>query len=1800
MYIKGIITVFRVCQFLSFVLMLFMLSFSILSTAQIYEPISNSIPERPKAEIIYLPIKIDQSNAWLASPYGDEYKNYFSLDEKVCGGTPHEIERCISHYFSDKFGSADKEICRELIEDSRPGFPLNVGHPHVSDVTFDCDLYVGGLTTPASEYHSRYFNSNERRIHADFTIRYYNTYRKEWVTFSDDRLVYRFKYQIFSGIPSKIWGFDEIYGAEIRCPSPEKLDFDRLDNLHVPDVARYYYTTGDVESDESWYDIGYCSPSDKTLYEVVNLEDPLTDFLNELSSDSSQSYHHLANNQTNNEDSSYCENEYVECHEEFIPGREVSGNGNIEFKLIIDRLDFNSVWRAENVKGKINEAVYFVIDSLLKLNADFEWSFVVDNFEKSPIPENIFSLYPTLLEKLIEQPNLVQNIGTKVCYPDTDAFAVEFEGTDWQQYICGTEAESCPVENTGPECLHGNPINVRTGVKIESATDYAVSGKSQLSVKRGYSSSKSANKRGWQFTIANQALRVSGNYVKLTGRSNSNYLFNCSNTAPSNCNAQQLIGQSNKYFGYKLSNLVDGYSLTLASGAVELYNLRGQLTSITSSQGSKLTYSYQANSTTVTDEFNQQITLTTNNDNLVIQAATPVGNFIYDYDEFNRLTTVTQPDSSTIGYRYDEATHSTVQYYQSLDQTCSGDDYLTVPECKTLVKDLGLLTGKIDEKGQRYASWHYDDKQRAYKSEHGTGIDATTINFISEQGEAGTNDSGEAISLPRVRETISPLGFRTRTTFRSPSAQRAEKVEIFDVSNNLISTESYSYDSNGYEASYSDVNGLNTQYTRYSDGREYSRIENAGTADARTINTRYSGSTNKPTQITTPETRINISYINHNSGLLVSQQTTTDLSTNKQRITKFTYNTQGQLLTIDGPRNDVSDITTFEYNAQGLRSKTTNSLGHITQITEFNAFGKPITLIDENNITTTLDYDLRGRLTRMQRAGTTSTFEYDLTGNLVKTIRANGSVLEYEYDVAKRLTAIKDGANNRIEYTLDAAGNQLSTQVKDSSGTLLQTQQQLFDEFSRLVTMTNATNDATQFDYLTNGNLNKTTDASNNLTNNGYDNLQRLTEIHDAEGGKTAFAYDNAGRTTSITDATGKATTYTYNGFGELVKQVSPDSGQTTFTYDNAGNLASETDARGITVSYRYDALNRLTRTTYPDTDESIAFFYDNTANDNKGIGRLTGVVTEAGINRNYHYGELGQLLTESYIIDTLAGSQNYNLSYQYDVAGQSTGMTYPSGRTLTYTLNSDGQITAVTTLASGQNQTSQSLVSNASYLPFGPLSGFSYGNGLINSYNYDQNYRLTEHTLTGLKNETLSYTNVGNINAISDSINNTNNVTFGYDKLSRLLTSADNNSADTSGDFIFTYDAIGNRQSKLNNDTTEDYSYIANTHHLEKVTIDKLVRVPSFDSSFNQARRMASTTYHGVTTQYQYDYRELRVSKTITDTPTAVIHYHYDASGLLIAESDGNGVWLKEYVYFNGQLIAMVDFDNGVVQPAYAVHNDHLGTPTQITNRTGTLVWQATYSPFGLATINNDVDGELVEGKSTPVELNIRFPGQYYDAETKLHYNWHRYYDPKVGRYITSDPLGLSAGINTYGYVGGNPVGNIDPEGLISIARPWLPLGGSSSSSGNSSGPALPSLPAHIQNAINGGSSSSLSNTKSSESSCDDEDKCKATDTREEAKRKAYNHAGIGTFTSKKKIPWNDLRNKADREVKEAYLKLLTQGVNEMGYSDADNYESRVTEHPGGHPHLRGKKDPKHHWCSHFHAKNKFGMDEVFPYKKM
>lgn len=112
----------------------------------------------------------------------------------------------------------------------------------------------------------------------------------------------------------------------------------------------------------------------------------------------------------------------------------------------------------------------------------------------------------------------------------------------------------------------------------------------------------------------------------------------------------------------------------------------------------------------------------------------------------------------------------------------------------------------------------------------------------------------------------------------------------------------------------------------------------------------------------------------------------------------------------------------------------------------------------------------------------------------------------------------------------------------------------------------------------------------------------------------------------------------------------------------------------------------------------------------------------------------------------------------------------------------------------------------------------------------------------------------------------------------------------------------------------------------------------------------------------------------------------------------------------------------------SYYYHNDHLGTPQKLVSVTGQVVWEARYQAFGEAQAAGTVENPL------------RFPGQYYDAETGMHYNYFRYYDPVVGRYLRTDPLGLAGGINMFVYTGNNVVNFIDPFGLETLPKSGNP----------------------------------------------------------------------------------------------------------------------------------------------------------------
>lgn len=178
--------------------------------------------------------------------------------------------------------------------------------------------------------------------------------------------------------------------------------------------------------------------------------------------------------------------------------------------------------------------------------------------------------------------------------------------------------------------------------------------------------------------------------------------------------------------------------------------------------------------------------------------------------------------------------------------------------------------------------------------------------------------------------------------------------------------------------------------------------------------------------------------------------------------------------------------------------------------------------------------------------------------------------------------------------------------------------------------------------------------------------------------------------------------------------------------------------------------------------------------------------------------------------------------------------------------------------------------------------------------------------------------------------------------------------------------------------------------------------------------------------TRYTYDALGRRIRKANQNGLSTI--FHYGQNGELLFEKDQSGN-TKAYVWLDGRPLARIDNNKQI----YYYHVDHLGTPQAMTNSTGTVVWKADYEPFGKATVS----------PASTVENNLRFPGQYYDRETGLHYNYFRDYDPRMGRYVEVDPIGLEGGINPYAYANNAPTMYTDPLGLKPVpCPPGLPPG--------------------------------------------------------------------------------------------------------------------------------------------------------------
>ncbi len=679
----------------------------------------------------------------------------------------------------------------------------------------------------------------------------------------------------------------------------------------------------------------------------------------------------------------------------------------------------------------------------------------------------------------------------------------------------------------------------------------------------------------------------------------------------------------------------------------------------------------------------------------------------------------------------------------------------------------------------------------------------------------------------------------------------------------------------------------------------------------------------------------------------------------------------------------------------------------MTQYLDHDAHGHPQKIIGPNGVVQTLTYDLRGRLQSTTGPEGTTIYAFDDAGLLSSLTKPNGVTVTYHYDSAHRLIETTDALGNKRTFTRDGLGNITTESLIDPAGQLHWTEQREFNEIGWLTGIEDAYSNQTQLGYDVVANLVEKTDPQGDQYTYGYDGFHHQTEILDPLGEDTQITYEDTGEVYRVTDPRSRRTYYQYNGFGETVEVRSPDTGTTTFTYDEAGNVATRTDAKGQVISYTYDALNRPVLVSSSVAGEpDIQYGYDDPAAD-YGIGRLTSVDDGNGI-RTFDYTPEGWLSAETWTIN----GQVLTTSYQYDGAGLIEQITYPSGRVVAYGRNAAGEVSSVSTTHGG---TTTSLAAQVERAPFGPVTAMLHGNGLTETRSLDLNYRTTAISVPGVHSLSYSYTADSNISDISDLLTPSLSQSLTYDAVDRLA------GADGSyGLLDYTYDASGNRTSFAADGVTQTYDIrysnnwlleagaVTNSYDDNGNMVDRGGDVFTYDS-FN---RLVGASVGSNTALYTYNHLDQRVTKTLNGHTRLLV---YDRSGNLIAEMDSvSGSVLAEYIWLDGTPLAFVQSGQ-----TYHVHVDHLGSPKALTDASGQVVWKADYNPFGKASITN-------QGPT----FNLRFPGQYFDAETGLHHNWRRYYDPETGRYITSDPIGQAGGINTYAYALSNPIGNADPTG--------------------------------------------------------------------------------------------------------------------------------------------------------------------------
>jgi RHS repeat-associated protein len=738
------------------------------------------------------------------------------------------------------------------------------------------------------------------------------------------------------------------------------------------------------------------------------------------------------------------------------------------------------------------------------------------------------------------------------------------------------------------------------------------------------------------------------------------------------------------------------------------------------------------------------------------------------------------------------------------------------------------------------------------------------------------------------------------------------------------------------------------------------------------------------------------------------------------------------VLYIDQGVSPEQFVTGFVYDIYGNVISNTDALGNTTSFEYDSLHAYPTCVTSALNKTITASYDSNtGLATSITDAkGETTYFQYDILGRVTWRTHPDLSEVQAVYDDQSNTVTIYDELGHYTIRYYDGLNRLSKIEWYPLSGDMLE-ETYSYDYMGNLKTRTDSGGHLYSYEYDMLGRTTKILNPDGTYERRQYNDVTNTVTVIDENQHKreyqynwagnllkvkeytdpvnfymSEYSYDDRGNLISLCDANGNTTTYDYGSLFGMTQVSYPDLTTETFTYDAVGNMLQRTDATG-TVTFVYNAVYQLVEAVYPDSS-SVSFEYDPNGNrilmeDSEGTTR-------------YVYDVMNHCVSETRTIE----GESYTVNYTFDAASRLVSITYPDQSTVSYQYDGTDRLTSVVGYAE--------LTYNADSL----LDTMTYENTTITRYQYDtRNRPLTVHTQENDADLLLlqyQYDDANNVTELDyerklpDQQWAESTEVFTYDALDRLVAAQGDY-----GSLSYSYDPAGNRLS-CNNIT-----YSNNNMNELLSTSDGLT------FTYDDAGNMLTMYDDGNTWSYTYDSRNQLVE--VRKNQQVLAQYAYDGDGKRIKKTEwddslqshlttvyvysGNDIVFEKnvttgkeatYIYGQNQRIAkkvddLVDY----------YHTDYSGSTRLITDESGNVVTDVSYTPFGEDILNGEEDHFLFTGKEKE-SIGLC----YYGA---------RYYNPEIGRFLTRDILKgeiqTPQSLNRYIYCLNNPLKYIDPLGL-------------------------------------------------------------------------------------------------------------------------------------------------------------------------